>query len=287
MTVSNIVPELPIEMLYNIFAFCRPEDNIKTNTLVCRTWQDTATDVAKLQLIHPVEQLRQDIQNKAANFLKMLPENLQDLALFCPAYAQFEQVKNNRETYTTKEVYDITRNDSPLALEKYTVCMAFFYRINPECPNITSARKDALAGKVFAELHYTKKNENGNFSCFWSQSLDGIFEGCVRFFPIELFNLKMKVKEEDYKVKGDKDNGTVCFPLGGRLIELMLEKGEEELRNAKWTGIRGVNRDTAVTINLTPEEARSGYVWPYDLYVASLDAPPATKAEAPNNTINQ
>ena len=274
-TLENHFPE---EILFNIMAFCSPEENVRTNTLVCCTWRNIASEVAKKQMIM---QFQQDIQSKAANFLQMLPENLQNLAFYCPTYAKLEEVKAKHTEYTIEEVHHIARNNSLLTLEKYTVCMAYFLRVDPESPNIPTERKDALAGRVFVELHYRREFEGGRYVCFWNQSLDGLLPGSARFFPIEFFNLA--VIGEDHKVEGDKNNGKVCFALGGRLIELMIEEGDDELRNARWSGIRAMNRDTAHTINLDPINAKLFYVKPQHLYVAELDAPAQAQENASKN----
>jgi hypothetical protein len=141
------------------------------------------------------------------------------------------------------------------------------------CPNIPLEKKADLAGKTFVELHYKRNVAHPNngqpyTAGFWEESVNSL-HGLVKLFPIEIFDLSLS--GQDNAVVGEKNNGSYCFALRGRLIELKLEEGEEDVRNASWTGLN-LNRENAVTVDLTPVDANEGNIWPTDLYIARLDA---------------
>ena len=218
------------ELLYHVLTFSTPEQNIK-NAMVCKTWREVASEIAKKQLI---AQLQLDIKTKAANFLKMVPYKLE---FYCPSYKKLKDVKANLQNYSLEEVYYMARYDTLCITEKYTVCMAYFIRINPAASQFPKNEKAKLKGKVFVELHY-KTDIPGRLGksytpALWVEPSNGKRSGPVRFLPIELFNLT--VAKDGQTILGDKNTGTVCFALRGRLIEMMIEKGHKDVRNARWS----------------------------------------------------
>lgn len=256
------------ELLYHVLSFCSPKENVK-NTEVCKTWRDVASEVAKKQWI---AQLQQDIQKKAANFLKMVPNKLE---FYCPSYAELKKVKLRHTKYTLEEMYYITHYNTLSTTEKYTVCMSYFVRINPNCPALPEKAKKNLAGKVFVELHseaHTPSWPRKSYTIhIWNP-------GSIRFFPIELFNLT--VTGERHTVIGEKNKGTVCFALRGRLIELMIEEGQEDIRNARSINslsmlqrnhVLRFSRDFAQTIDRTLEVSPESIDLHHLFYIAKLD----------------
>ena len=256
---------LPPELLGEVFKFCSPEENVQTNALVCKTWGNVAPDVAKMQMI---EQFQQDIQSKAANFLKMVPHELE---FYCPSYAKLSEVKNKRRDYTTEQVHLIARYNTLFTLEKYTSCMTRFYRVAPECPYIPVEKTAELSGRVFVDILYkidhAGPNEGSyNINMFKKPNYCFGKEENMRF-PIELFSLT--VSEENDTVEGEIYEGTYCFALDGRLIEVMLEKGRNDVE-------RTIHQVGLFESDETKRSIEEG------IYVARFDAPAKTEA---NNAI--
>ncbi len=267
---------IPQEVLCHVLSFCSPEENFQTNALVCRTWSNVAPDVAKMQMI---EQFQQDIQSKAANFLKMVPENLQNLASYCPSYAKLNEVKANRREYSIEEVHHIARNNSLLTLEKYASCMNRFYRTVPECPYIPAEKTAELSGRVFIDILYkidhVGPNEGSYNICMFKKPQYRPGKEEPMLFPIELFNVT--VSEDNNTVEGEINEGTYCFALNGRLIEVMLEEGRDEVDRTIHSF--GLFPDGEPKTSVDKETKRS---IEEDLYVAKLDAP----AKAPEIASN-
>lgn len=250
------------ELLYGVFDFCSVEQNVR-NTQVCQTWRGAATEVAKKQIIRSAQN---DLLRKAAGFLQMVPHKLE---FYCVAAGDLEAMKGDPK-YSIQEVH--AKAHTLATPKKYTVCIASFFRVNPLDKNIPPEKKEDLAGKAFVSLHFKATDypdlDKSYRPCFWSESTVFGPGAVCKFFPVELFHLTVN---NDGTISGDKNSGTVCFALRGRLIELSIEEGQEDVRNIRTIAIPEVNRDTAHTIELTPEGAHSGHIWAKDLYVARLD----------------
>ncbi len=253
--------QVPAEVMVNIFEYLPPEENTQ-NAKVCRSWRGFAEDVAKKQII---VRTQQEILRKTANFLRMVVPR--QLGEYCPTFQRLTDLirdRQGREGYSFNQIHQMTLS----ATEKQTICMAYFYRIDPTDPNIPADRPTELAGRVFVELHFEQDNQPR----LWHPSNNGPYDP-VAFLPIELFNLT--VNGPNFAIAGEKDQGTICFAFRGRLIELRLEQGNDRVRTAIWTGIHGANRDTATTWPLTAANADTGWTWAKDFYIAHLDAAPA------------
>ncbi len=220
MTVSFEKISTNHELHSHILSFCSLEENVQTNTLVCRNWRNIASDVAKIQMI---EQFQQNIQRNAANFLYMVPENLRNFASYCPSCAKLEEVKGNCREYPLTDVYDITHKNSLGTLEQYTARMRSFFRVHPDCPYIPAEKEDDLSGRLFVELDFKKDSQDSGETTYsiylWKKPQFCLGNEEPVFFPIELF------------VKQENNMETYCFALGGRLIEVMLEKGPNEINS--------------------------------------------------------
>jgi hypothetical protein len=249
------------EVLYNVFTFCSPQENIE-NTKVCKTWYQVASEVAKKQIIISAQA---DILRKASNFLKLVP---QDLAFYCPSFAELEKAKLNFKNYSIKEI----NKKVQAATEKYTVCIASFYTVNSACPNIPREKKADLAGKTFVELHFENDSYIVDKSDLWGEKCIS-YSGRIDLFPIEIFDLT--VNNKDNAIVGEKNDGTYCFALRGRLFELKLEEGKESVRNADWISWN-MSRENALIVDLTPDDVQVGQFWSCDFYVARLDAAGST-----------
>lgn len=264
-TTSNF---LPSDIENHIFHFCTPEQNVK-HTQVCKKWYRMASEVAKRQFYQMREK---DIERKAANFLKMVPENLE---FYCPSYAELKKMKfKDLSFYSIKQVHD---HAIEAWTEKYTVCMRRFYRVHPGCPNIPSEIKENVAGKAFVELELNRSLSIFSIKfALWTETLGDLRRGDVKYLPIEFFNLTLGGQVEEPSVIGEKNEGAVCFVLRGRLMEMVIE--EEGLMNRIGHYFEPTQLETARTINLSPEIVTPGdpwpRVWPNDLYVAERDAHP-------------
>jgi len=253
------------ELLFHVFTFLTPEENVK-NTMVCRDWKDVASEVAKRQYLESFNE--KDVKAKMANFLVLAGGKFED---YTP---QFQNAKQNWSTLTIQQVRDKVNSNRP---QKFTVCLGGCFVVDPNCPNIPSHKVNDLAGKAFAEFHYRQDwSETSSYARLFTE--DGLGGGII-YFPVELFNFNV---EKDGTVTGEKNSGECCFSLKGRLIEVFLIKGDQNARDARWAYFY-ISRDKAPTIQLTPEDANTGYIWPQDIYVPRLDAKAANSSQDQSN----
>jgi len=261
--LANINSQIPIEMLIYIFDnFQTPEENGK-NSSVCTLWKDVVKRIVKDQLI---ERYVLSIQLKSAPFSLMVGgKKVED---FSPQYKQaLEALRDNKETLTSKEVYTGLNN----LTEKHFVCLAGFFLINPQSIHMPKDREESISGKAFGEFH--EIDEHKNFQ-LWGEVAGHL----VTYLPIKLFNWNLL---ENGTVSGNKDKGEICFSLKGKVIELILVPGSKEAQDGRWGGF-SMDRNGAPmteTYHLVPETARTGHIWPSDLYVPKLDAAAVPKEE--------
>lgn len=241
------------ELQSYILEFCTPKENVHVNSLVCKSWKDMAYAIAKIQLIAPFQK---DIQEKAANFLKMVPQKLE---FYCASYAKIDDMRIDSST-PTNVCWEILE-----AVETYTVCMACFFRVDPTS-NISEENKEHALGRVFVELHQPLTKDED----FRWRLLQLNHQKC--YFPIDLFSLTATGDER--VIEGDKDNGSVYFVLQGKLIKLIVEAGSEEARNMRFFLSRRELRDRAVDVVVSNAQAQSFCVREDQLYLAPLDALP-------------
>lgn len=248
------VPHLPEEALAHVFWFSDPKDNAKINSFVCRNWRRVAGEVVKKQ-IHKA--CLGETKAKAANFLKLA--SAKTLEPFCPAYRKFAAMNNDEiNSYTVSGILQAHRNLCTV----HTLSLSQFFRVPPEDVHIPKEHMAHVSGKAFAELHYYYAE---NRPAMWSDK-------AVTYLPIELFSLALTGEEQAVTIK--QNEGAVCFPLRGRLIEIRLTAGDTDLHEAKFTGFPAMNRQTAVDIVLTDPNATEGKIWPQMLYIHTRDAMP-------------
>jgi len=255
------------DLLFEIFMFLTPKENVK-NTEVCKQWKEVASVVAKKQFIQEKEKC---LREKMANFLVLSGGNFED---FVPV---LQQIKTQQQQLSIKTVFDQLNS----LTEQYTICLGGCFIVDANCPNIPKNKQIDLAGKAFAEFHFKQEgvlNCDGKSYCARLFSEES-YGGGITYFPVELFNFKV---EADGTITGEKNSGGSCFSLKGRLIEVFLIEGDQNIRDARWA-CPLISRDKALTIQLTPEDANSGYVWPQDIYVARLDAKAANNSQDQSN----
>lgn len=260
-------------ILDTIFRCCPPMENATQNAFVCKAWRESATRIAKLQL---VENRIDQIQERAEPFLRLVPLKLE---ILCASYRNLLAFSKNVSSLTVKEVQATLNNTFT---EKYTVCLSRFFRVNPEDPNIPELRQTCLAGKVFVEIHHEvdvlQYNGRPKTIAQWVEK-----EGSrsplerVHYFPIELFNLNVTGQDDRFAIQGEINIGTFCIPLRGRLIEFTLEESTPEVQLANFTGFPHTQRTNAMTLPLTPQSSNRGRIWPHTIYSASLDSQPLSK----------
>lgn len=265
-TTIDILNGLP--PLDRIFNFCTPKDNATRNALVWHAWREPATRIAKLQL---VQSRIKEIQKEAEPFLRMVPLKLE---LLCASYRNFLTVSEDLSSHTFQEVKATVNT----CAEKYTVCLSRFFHIHSEDPNIPELRRSCLSGKVFVEIHHevdiVQYDGRPKSICQFEERTGYALKKVkyfqkVKYFPIELFNLTM---DGEFNIIGEKNNGTFCFPLRGRLIELVLEENTPEVQFANFTGFPHTQRTNAMTLPLTAQDANRGKIWAEEIYCAPLDS---------------
>lgn len=200
---------LPPEMLRLIFSFMTAEECAKCRE-ISKKWLPHAEQVAKEKLI---ESFEISIENKAANFLKMIPGRLHE---FCPTYAaNLNQIRANHASLSLKQIYEQLNK----LTEKYHV---FIDEISePELEE----KEAALFGKEFVRLNYrlmTSKDpafKNGDVLP-WGEFPSMKIAEMKSMFPLKIF--AQNLKSASYPIHA-------CFPLKGRLIELVLESPPQEI----------------------------------------------------------
>jgi len=253
------------ELLFHVFSLLTPEENVK-NTMVCKDWKAVASEVAKKQYLTSFNE--EGVKTKMANFLALADGKFED---YTP---QFQEAKQDWQTLTIQQVHDKVNSNRP---ETFTVCLGGCFVIDPNSPDILETKKIDLAGKAFAEFHYKEEGVPSSDGKPYSSKLLGGQPnwGGIMFFPVELFNFKV---ETDGTVTGEKNSGEFCFSFKGRLIEVLLIEGDQDIRDARW-GNSHINRDKAPTIQLAPETADRGNRWTNNIFNPRLDAKEAINPE--------
>lgn len=256
--LKNIFQNIPLEEDES------PENPIKNNLTfmrVCKTWHRVAGEVAKQQM---VQLFKNETEEKAKAFLKMVPGKLED---YCAAYKRaISLTPHQLQKLTPRQLLDTLRNIP----EYHDVIISRFFTVDPNDPDI----QEELFGKSFAELHYvtsiapkyydpSSESQQLTQICIWGESTPYHFTDS-NYLPVELFNLT--VQGANHEVVGDKDHGTVSFILRGRLVELNIIEGNEDIYQAQFYTPSATNRQTAPLIN--PSEH---YTIPY---AAKFDAAP-------------
>lgn len=261
------INHLSAEMLCHVLSFCPPLDNVR-NTQVCKNWKECASEVAKKQFITMREQ---EIESRSANFLAMVPEKLE---FYCPSFKEkLAEIQSKLDECTIKEIYDLTQT----LTERKRLCISKFFHVNAADPAIPENRRVRLADRAFVELHYREEVESWDRKPYslrlWCETGNEQIH-VITYLPIELFNLTLGA---GHQILGEKNQGTFCFALRGRIVELTIEEGTEEIYSANWNGFPQLNRNNALTVPLTPEDATQGRIWAQTVYVAEVDAPKPTQ----------
>jgi hypothetical protein len=254
------------DILYCVFQFLPPEKNVEI-TRVCKTWYQVADEVAKKQFISKAQNELTALKPKAENFLTMANSKIED------HFPLFQNAKKNWKPLSRQAVHDQTS----ILIKKYTVFLAGCFTVAPDSP-IPKDKKQDLAGKAFAELHYRK----GNIICLWCES-PGYAEGKT-YFPIELFDLKV----QENTIVGNKDSGTYCFSLEGEMVELNIVPSVSKVCKSYFLN-RDLDRETLPEVKIPRTEAwlaynttvspDEGYIVPDDFYIPRLESKaPALKS---------
>jgi len=194
-----------------IFSFLPPKKNVE-NTQVCKAWQTIAGEEAKQGFLRQYN----NFVERSINHINLTALTACKLEDFCP---QYMHIANNVNSLTIKEVFDqlhamIKKNDHAY--------LAGCFVITPDSENIPEEFRNEITGKAFAELllPLSDLNRDTDFPANnmpWREP--GKNPDRISYLPIEFLGLTIG---EDRKVVGEKDSGTFCFPLKGRLIQLTL-----------------------------------------------------------------
>jgi hypothetical protein len=231
------------DILLETFIFLDPKENIQIAT-VCKTWSVFAIKAFK---IHFIAKAEQDLNQKMAYMLLMTGKKVSD---YC---STLEELFVDREKFSLKEIYKCSTN----LTKKHTVFLNGFgvVYMEPNCfePLLEAGMKSLQGGNLTQEAiqHISAKmaviNLRKNSICgrgflgltLKNHILERIFcngepSGCIvtrtilanwrcegiRFFPIELFNVKIQgEKKEVIQTDEAKD---FCLFLGGKLIEIIV-----------------------------------------------------------------
>lgn len=209
---------------------------------------------------------QEEIEQRAANFLRLVPEKLE---FYCPSYKEkLSEIQSRVNEYTIQEIFDFTQTQ---LTERRIYSLSQFFRIDGTDPNIPANRREQLTDKAFVVIHHIEEEKYGHHSSIsvseWAE------DGFERYLPIELFGLTLA--NENHEVSGEKNQGIFCFALRGRIIEMTIEKGKDDIYHTFVFGIRfrELNRNNAVTIFLKPENAEWCKIKPHMIYVAEIMHP--------------
>lgn len=281
--IANVQPFndfLPAEILCEVFK----QSDFTTHSkaaLVCKAWNVAMQGY--LESLVACEQLIKEYQPRhAVRFLSMVPYKLEN---YCAEFAQkmeqlrrdstkiCQEVKNEVGLSKAKNL-DVRLKSYNFLIEKfppyglaevsYKVFVYGFLKINSASKNIPQENDKDLRGKTFVLLHYIENDNGIPVGLSFSLTPFGHRKVDVKFFPIELFQMKIK----NGFVDKNQDDEIVCFVFEGRVIELKFDK--EVVKIKPWVAISSSKIQT-ITLG-SSEEALAYYA--QNFYIPRIHALP-------------
>ncbi len=202
----NGIGALPKELLKSIFDALPYEDCVGCMQ-VNKVWSSVAERTLKEKLI---PYFKETIEQKGNNFSKMTSQKLET---FCPNYLdKLKKIEERFHSLSAKEIYEELNNIT----EKYHVHIVANGEFN------LSAVDKAIIGNQFVNLNYRvslPQHANADGDIFpWGEFPGMQIPEVKCYFPLKLF---------------DENAKRICFPLKGRLIELIREPNLDQKKHSE------------------------------------------------------
>jgi len=212
LAIQNRFEILPPELINIVMGFLSPEECAKCG-IAYKNFLSIAEKNGKKKLVNS---FKESIQRKAENFLKMVPGQLEE---FCPKFAlNLKRIDESQGSLSTKKVYEQLN----CLTEKYPVSI----REISDADHLSPEEIDRC-GLQFMRLTYRLTSskdpnyKNGGIH-LWGELPSMNMIEVKSLFPLKLFNLNSHHFPQH-----------ICFPLKGRLIELVLENSPEEIKKTQ------------------------------------------------------
>jgi hypothetical protein len=227
------------DMVKRIMFYVEPEENIKTTMLVCKTWHCYVAAIVKTQFI---SKTREELNAKMFSFFNMAGGTLDD---YCPCLNEINDFKNK---YSIGEVWRqldniIERKDTTRLVVGETISSLvdnighlqnLWWSIQQKANNenvyldkseysrikemdVDERKKDICENKqIFIRLEHIGGQP-------WISGPEEMI-----LLPIELFNVKVKLENNNLKIIPNKDEIDCCFCFNGRLFNVIISPCENK-----------------------------------------------------------